>query len=249
MIRVLIPLDSQDETTFQTALAYAEAICEKAGASVQDIALLIQGKGQLEHTNLGGFLGPATIKALSRGPVSLPGGRRLSLETLTKRPFLTRPSVIIAYYANAKLLEAADALRNVNGVVAVPWVPGEADSWVERWGATIHGEDARAAAPLIDDPVIVRALENLTHVINLSTGLIHPSDKARADETLRVLRAKGHLDPTTEIRSWAIRNGWKPNHAVALETMAKRIWAMKTKPVLSKIPGASESYSRWSAGD
>lgn len=247
MIRVLIPLDSQDETTFQTALAYAEAICEKVGASAQDIALLIHGKGQLDHTNLGGGLGKTTVKALSRGPVPLPHGRRLSVETLTKRPFLTRPTVIIAYYADANLLDAADGLRNVEGVIAVPWVLGEADSWVKRWGATVHGQEARAASPLINDPVVVRALESLTATINLSTGLIHPSDKTRADETFRILRAKGHQDPTPEVKSWAIRNGWKPDHAVALETLARRIWAVKTEPVLSKIPGAGERYSRWGA--
>ncbi len=249
MIRVLIPLDSQDEITFQTAPAYADAICEKVGAAAQDIALLIHGEGQLDHTNLGGFLGKATVKALSRGPVALPHDRRLSLETLTKRPFLTRPTVIIAYYADAKLLDAADGLRNVEGVIAVPWVLGEADSWVKRWGATVHGQDAQPASPLIDDPVVVRALESLTAVINLSTGLIHPSDKTHADEILRILRAKGHPDPTPEVKSWAIRNGWKPGHAAELETLAKRIWAMKTKPILSKIRDASDRYSRWSAGN
>lgn len=245
IIRVLVPIDSHDETAFQAALAYASAICEKAGPDVRDITLLIHTKGQLDSTSLGRFLGKANLKALARGPIPLPGGRQLGVETTTKLYSPSRRSVIIAYYADIKLLDAADGLRNIAGIVAVPWIPNEADSWAARWGVKVHGEAPRAAPALIDDPITVRALETLTAVINLSTGLIHPSDKTRAEETLRILRAKGHADPTPMIKSWAIRHGWKPDHATALEALSRRIWGLKGKPILARIPGGSDRYARW----
>lgn len=247
-LRVLIPLDSHEQATFQTALAYASAICERAGSDIRDVVLLVHTKGQLDSTSLGGFLGKANLKALNAGAVPLPGDLRLTLETVKARLMLARRSVIIAYYADKKLLDVADGVRNAAGVVAVPWVPGEADDWAARWGARVHGEEPRAQAALIEDPVVVRALEALTNVINLSTGLIHPSDKSRADETLRILRAKGHPDPTPGIKSWAIRQGWKPDYAGALETLSHRIWGLKGKPSIAAIPGASERYARWADG-
>lgn len=241
IIRVLVPLDSQEEQTFQVALSYASAICKKA--KVRDVVLLIYTKGQLDGSNLGAFLGKANLKALNAGGVPLEGGLLLTLATAKTRLMLVRPSVLIVYYADDKLLDTADGVRNAAGVVAVPWVPGEADGWAARWGARVHDEEPRIQAALIDDPVVVRALEDLTHGINLSTGLIHPSDKSQADETLRILRAKDYPDPTPVIKSWAIRQGWKPDHANALETLSRRIWGLKNKPSLSA--GAKERYTRW----
>lgn len=245
MIRVVVPTDSQEEDTFATALDYARSICAKAGPAVVDVVLLLHSKKQLEHTNLGGFLGKATVKALGAGPVALGGGLRLSLEILTKRPMLTRPSVILAYYADDGLLDIADGLRPVEGVVAVPWIPKSADGWIQRWGPIIHGQASQPAASLISDTVVVGALERLTRTINLSTGLLNASDKKKADETLRILRAKGHADPSNQIQSWAIRNGWKADYAKDLETLSKRVWALTTKPSLSKIENAEERYARW----
>jgi hypothetical protein len=95
----------------------------------------------------------------------------------------------------------------------------------------------------------VRALENLTRMVNLSTGLGHPRDKTYADETFRILRAKGHKDPTAHVRSWAIRNGWKPEHAVTLEALSRKIWTLKGKPSLASFHNPQERYKRWESGE
>lgn len=246
IIRVLTPLDSHAAETFQTALEYAKAICEKTGA--RDIILLTHTKSQLDHTSLSRFLGDQTIRALAKGPVSAAAGINLHAQTMRTLRLPRSPAVIIVYYAETEILELADGTRNVAGIVAVPDYPGQADGWAERWGAIVHGQERKAPATLIDDPVVVRALETLTQVINLSTGLVHPRDKQTADEILRILRAKGHPDPTPNIRSWAIRNGWKPDHAAKLETLSRKIWDLKTKPSLSKFHNPQARYDRWRSG-
>jgi hypothetical protein len=247
IIRVLVPLDSHAAETFQTALEYAKAICEKTGT--RDIILLTHTKSQLDHTSLSRFLGDRTVRALAKGPVSVVAGVNLQAETMRTLRWPRGPAVIIVYYAETEILDLADGTRNVVGVVAVPDYPGQADGWAERWGVIVHGQERQAPAPLIDDPVIVRALETLTKVINLSTGLVHPRDKEMADEILRILRAKGHADPTPNIRSWAIRYGWKPNHAVKLEALSRKIWELKTKPSLAKFHNPQGRYDRWLKGD
>jgi hypothetical protein len=244
--RVLVPIDSHANEAFQTALAYADAICQKSGAS--DIILLTHTKHQLNHTSLSRFLGEKTIRALAKGPLSLQTGVRLHIETMRTIRLPARKSVIIIYYAATDILDLVDGLKNIAGVVAVPDLPGTGDEWARRWGVIVHGQEQQAAPPLIDGPVVVRALESLTSMVNLSTGLGHPRDKDRANETLRILRAKGHADPTPHIKSWAIRQGWRPEGAAALEALSRKVWGLKGKPRLADFYNVHERYARWQDG-
>lgn len=247
IIRVLVPLDSQSTEGFQVALAYANTICEKTASA--DIILLTHTKNQLDGTGLSRILGDRMVRALGKGPVALSSGVRLHAETMRTLRWPPRSSVLLVYYAETEILDLADGTRNVAGVVAIPDLPGQADDWAKRWGVLVHGEERKGPAPLIEDVVVVRALDMLTRMVNLSTGIGHPRDKDFADETLRILRAKGHSDPTPHIRSWAIRNGWKPEHAVKLEALSRKIWELKGKPSLAKFYNASERYDRWRRGE
>lgn len=247
-IRVLVPVDSQNAEALNLALGYAREICDKVGPDVRDIILLVHSKHQLEHTSLSRSLGAAYVKALSKGPIALSGDGRLHAETIKTLRYPPRKSVVVVYYAEPKILDYVDGLNNIVGVVAVPDIPGEADNWVARWGAIVHGQEQQAPpAQLIDDPVFVRALETLSSVINLSTGLGHPRDKAMANEILRILRTKGHSDQSASIKSWAIRRGWRPDDAADLEALARKIWALKAKPSLSGTHDPAGRYQRWQA--
>lgn len=243
-IRVLVPIDSHAIEAFQVALEYAKAICQKAGAS--DVILLTHTKNQLDHTSLAGFLGSGALRALAKGAVLLQPGIRLHSETMRtiRRP--ARESVIIVYYAATDILDLVDGLQNIAGVVVVPDLPGTGDEWGRRWGVIVHGRKGPdSAPPLINDPIVVRALENLTSMVNLSTGLGHPRDKEYANETLRILRAKGHADPTPYVKSWAIRRGWRPKDAADLEALSRKVWGLKGKPSLAAFHNAHERYARW----
>jgi hypothetical protein len=246
-IRILIPLDSQDKRTFGLALAYAEKIATAAGVS--DVILLTHTRGQLDGTGLSDFLGAAASKALSKGTAAnLSWGGKLHAETMKTLHYQARNAVVIAYYADEALLDFVDGLHSVAGTVAVPWVPGEADGWATRWNAHVHGQEKQPPGVLIDDPVVVRALETLTTMINLSTGLGHPRDKQMANEILRILRAKGHPDPSGAIKSWAIRHNWSPTAASDLEALAKKVWSLKARPSLSAFHDPDGRYDRWKAG-
>jgi hypothetical protein len=63
------------------------------------------------------------------------------------------------------------------------------------------------------------------------------------------LRAKGHSAPPDRIKSWAVREGWKPEAADELATLAKRIFALKAKPSLSAIHDPDGRYACWKNGE
>jgi hypothetical protein len=65
------------------------------------------------------------------------------------------------------------------------------------------------------------------------------------DEAFRILRAKGHaLDPAA-IKSWAIRQGWKPGGADELSKVAAKIAKLKNKPSLGALHDPHGRYERW----
>lgn len=187
------------------------------------------------------------MKALLAGhAVSLSSGRQFRHVTLQTLRGSGRGSVFIAYYADDGMLETIDAINGVVGVVVVPWVADQINGWTTRWNPKVHGQKPVAPAPLLNDPVIEKALTALSGWINLSHGAMNPRDKEHANETLRILRAKGHTFEPEKIKSWAIRNNWKPGAATELAKLAEKIGALKSKPSLSGFHDPHGKYGRWS---
>lgn len=142
--------------------------------------------------------------------MGLPSGAKLRAETKRKLSFgFSRPTTIIAFYANDEILEQVDGLRNVAGVVAVPEYLGYASEWKARWSPLVPGEKREEPAAIIDDPVIEAAMKSLSRLINKGNGILVPLDKEWTQETLRILRNKGHTTDPAKLKSWAIRDGWQ----------------------------------------
>ncbi|MBL4799517.1 MAG: hypothetical protein JKY50_19110 [Oleispira sp.] len=245
MHRVLIPIDSQDPLSWSYAQAYAEKIIE-AHRKQMNVVLLVHTKNQISSTSLSSHIGSSRAKVLSKGdPLVLPSGAQLQLMTLKTLGYSLRDTIIIAFYADEKMLQLVDDHKELAGVVVVPDQPGDANQWVARWGATIHGQAPKPANKLIADPIVENALLTITMLINLSTGLGNPRDKSSANEILRILKTKGHALSPEIVRSWAIQNGWRSDGADDLAKLARKIWALKNKPSLSKIYNWKERYASW----
>lgn len=245
-LRILIPLEGDDPNAWAQAVGFADAIAERASASAREIILLTHTKDQLRRTSLSDHMGEPAAKALLAGrPVGIASGRQLRHATLQTLRGSARGAVVVAYYADDSMLEKLDGLDGLAGVVAVPWVTDQVQGWTARWNPIIPGQEPREQDPLIDDPVIVAALTALSGSVNLAHGVMHPRDKDRANETLRILRAKGHALEADRIKTWAIRNGWKPGAADELARLAGRVAGLKAKPSLSGYHDPHGRYERW----
>jgi hypothetical protein len=246
-IRLVIPIDSDDPDAWSFAIGYAQAIGKQAQPAAKDHVLLTHGKQQLKHTSLAGHMGDAAAKALiANRTVELPQGAQLRHATLQTLGGYARGAVIVAYYADDKMLETLDGIDGLIGIIAVPDIANNIEKWVARWSPAVHGQEQSAPAVLIADPVVEKALSGLSTRINLSHAIMNPRDKGHADETLRILRAKGHTFEPDKMKSWAIKNGWKPGAGDELAKLAARIGALKSKPSLSRYHDPQGRYDRWS---
>jgi hypothetical protein len=244
--RVFLPIDGYDPNSWPLAILCAEQINAAHAPPVSDVVLLLHQQSILAHSSLSGFMGDQIVKALRAGkPVRLPSGALLRLETKRTISHLARPTTIIAFYADDAILEIIDGLTNVAGVVAVEDLQGSANQWVARWSPLVPGQPAKPPVQLINDPVVLKALESLSGLVNKSNAVLTSSYEDWARDVLRILRAKGHFADPKDIKSWAIKDGWKPGAADDLAKLAKRTFEMKTKPSLAGIANASERYDRW----
>lgn len=246
-IRVVVPADCQAPTTWATALKKALEIGKKAQPPASEYILMTHTKPQLSQTALSSHIGVDNAKALLANKViNITEGCDLRHATLHTLPNSAQQAMVIAYFAEEKMMEKIDSLAGLIGIVVVPESSNTVDTWSKRWTHAVHGEPPTAPVKLISDRVVEKALQGLSGTVNLSIGVMHPLDKDQANETLRILRNKGHALEPDKIKSCAIQNGWKPTAADELAKLAAKIQAFKSKPPIKSFHDADGKYQRWS---
>ncbi len=73
------------------------------------------------------------------------------------------------------------------------------------------------------NPILKKAIETLSHIVNVSTGLAHPLDESRAKELFKALHKQGIPLSSIDVYSVAINNSWSERHAKALSELAEKI--------------------------
>lgn len=242
--RIAFLQDGTEPTAWTHASGAALAILQQVGGSGVEIVLLTHSQHQLKGTSLASALGGPAVKVLLKGDTVTFGSTTLRHATLRTLSRIRRNAVVMAYYADDAMLDEVDGISGLAGVVAMPDLPDTISGWVERWNPIVPGKAQAPTAPLLDT-IFENALTSLSGLVNLSHGIMNPRDKGYADETLRILRAKGHVADSEKVTSWAIRNGWKPGAAKELGALAGRIGALKSEPSLSGFHNPEGKYEGW----
>ena len=149
--------------------------------------------------------------------------RDLQIESLRTFPKIRIRSqrLVLALWPSSKLLTMVDDTPGLKALAVVPWLLEELDDWrAARRPTDLLGVAEVASEPTIADPVVRRALESLTATVNLGSGLTHPSDKASAIDTFRVLRKAGYSWDPDVVRAWAMAHGWYSHGADDLRRYA-----------------------------
>lgn len=138
--------------------------------------------------------------------------------------FNNSKGIILAVYCTTKDLNLIDSNSSADSIIFVSWSEDEAEIWESTWYnkslQVMYGNPSQAIAGLPTE--LVQELERLTSIVNLSTGLAHPSDKEYADRIFKSLKSKGYKVSEQLVANWAIANGWNARHLDDLVKLAKK---------------------------
>ena len=177
---------------------------------------------------------------------ALPASAKQTLRSVDARGG-TEP-VVVALWPSEQDLLKIDQLIGLEALCVVPWNESDIATWRDaRQALDLSGHAATPNPPAIADLAVRRAMEDLTHLVNLETGLDNPSDKTAAVSAFRILKTHGHSWEPAEIQAWAMANGWSGGGARQLAECAAGVLAGKAYRVGSD-PWRAHIIERWEIG-
>lgn len=200
--------------------AFAAAFAQATANSATTIHLIVPSKAAFSTTVIADALGEKATKELLKGNmVAIKNGVVFKLESADTLRNSTAIRIALAAYLGARDLRAVDSLGGLQSVVFLPWHSDDGEGWQQSWSAEVLGEKC-PEAKLNLNADLEEKLKSLTMIINRSTGLSHPSDLKTAKQMFESLVADGVPVEPREVKIWALRNGWRPDHAEDLYDLA-----------------------------
>lgn len=244
--RILVPGDDLNHEAIGNAIALGVELSKKDASEVDGVVIFIPSKAQIRHSSLETVLGEKLASSLYKGnDIKLHSSISLRAETIKTFRSTYKRYIVVVVYADQKMMDQLDGMANLHAIIAVPHLPNALDNWVKTWSPSIFGEQASEGNQIIDDAIIESALSSLTNTINLSHSILNPRDKEHADNTIRILRRNKHTEDSSNVRAWAIKNGWHPKAATELEKLWVKIFKLKNTPKVKDTVQAKRSYEYW----
>ncbi len=185
------------------------------------VILHLPGKSQLRQ--LGNLLGQDTIRNLNRDNYAAWNNINFTLKTERLDISDWTEDIILSLYPTSRMTDNLNDLTRARAIVVVPWNDSERDEWIRTWTPEIIGGAQENVGPLELDPRLERALVALTNMINLSTGLTHSSDRESAIQLLRILHQNRIQLKPSDMRIWALQNGWSSGGSSELRDYAQGV--------------------------
>ncbi len=198
--------------TAKFALSAAIQICKQNG---WNLTVITATAGDFSHTVFGGIFAPQ-----KSGQTKNYDGISISVD-IPRSLQMTPYDMLFGAHLSLSDMEKLDA-ANAKAIFYVPWMENDGPAWVNRWNPQIIGESKIKHSPSPLNPLVVKELERITRVINLSTGLTHPSDKQVAETAFKELARSGQYESPEAIRDWALQHSWNPRHVDKLIKLAAK---------------------------
>jgi hypothetical protein len=182
--------------------------------------IVCSSKGNLTGLIEGVIGGPA-VKALQKG-LQVELFKNCSLVFYHERaiPSSAEGSPVLVCFPDEALMQKIDSVRDLPILIVLPWVLENIKPWLLARGARDLLAKTDVNPSKISNPVVERALASMLAMINVSTGIVHPSDKSAAIEVFKTLRAaKEQYDPM-EVGAWFVQKGMDSKHASDIVSVA-----------------------------
>lgn len=185
--------------------------------------MAVHGLGNLDGV-IREVIGDATVKGLRQGRMAI-SGAEVSLITERKLIYDGKNSPIVAFYPDSKFLDEIDSIPNISAMLVVPWLFKEVEPWIRAWNASELGQPlTMPVSTLLQSNIVEQALNGLTSIVNLSTGISHPSDRDATVQMFQILKAAGEPFSPDEIKAWLVgKGGWKATDAQEVAEVAQKV--------------------------
>lgn len=158
--------------------------------------------------------------------------------------------VVICCGLNSEEVFKIQDYRHVDTIIAIPWLKQNTESWIKTAKAKKVAEDlsidedSNASYP---EPtkIVKKAFEELTAVINTSTGISHPMDNSRAKTYVRALYKYESELNSDIVCSYLINTlGWQVRHSDDIRKLIDTLNSGKYFKGGEKT-GLQIHYKRW----
>ncbi len=202
-----------------------EEVCKRCvDLDISKITLLYPTKQTFIHSCMANAIGQSESKKLCAGQeVSLGSSILMKLESINTFHSYSSYGMLWGVYLMDKHLDLLDAACDVKAISFIPWLEEDGKDWISTWlpDIMVLGTANWKVTPPNLDSEVIKYLSSLTAVVNLSTGIGHPSDKDMAKKIFKTIKKEGHKPCPEDVRKWAIRNGWAPSDARELCKLIK----------------------------
>ena len=164
------------------------------------------------------------VKNLKKYGKTTISGITISLITDRKMIHSVQHKPIFVLYADKQMLDKIDSMKDIKNILVFPWMFNEIENWIATWNATELGKSPSKKKEIIENPVVVQALKNLTSYVNLSTGIAHPQDRSATIWAFKILKQNHENFLADEIKSWLISQGhWRATAAEDATVIARGV--------------------------
>ncbi len=242
-----IDTESNDDKAYLLAIKFA---CElaKNDNTIKRIVLYIYTKqctGWFDR-----LFGHKIVKRLFNGinfsdcPVPI----RFETKLTYKGSMYGSPSdIVICCGINADDIFTIDDYHSVKYIIAIPWLRKLTDKWIKAWNAIEISEKERVCSNKFPEPseIVKIAMQELSEMINMSTGISHPMDNYTAKTYIRVLHKYEPELNSDVVCSYLIRElNWDTKHAKDIEKLIETLNNGKYFLGGEKT-GLQNYYKRW----
>lgn len=203
-------------------LSEAMRICQRDGMS--RITLFVPNKGSFPSTVVGQFLGGVTKKLCKGEAVCLTENISLDLQSANKVRHICHYEMIVGVYLSLESLFKLESEVAAKAIIFLPWMEDEGKRWLATRNPTVLGANTWHVQHISLSSEVNNILSILTDGVNLSTGLAHPSDRKAAREALMKISDLGYLLNSSDVKNWAIQNGWGVDAANDLAKEAAKVF-------------------------
>jgi len=209
-----VDIEGQDDEALRLGVAWLVRRAQETLHS--EAAIFVPTLPQVEH--LSGALGAERARRLERERSVRIDGVTVKLITAKSRQSWSGP--LLAVWADDGQLARFDR-GNLPGLGVIPWLRGDITDFKARCQPLdLRSQKQAGGEDPVTNPVVAVALTALTNLVNLSSGIGHPSDRPKAIWAFKLLRDAGESFTPQEIRDGASHRGWRSTHAAELAQVA-----------------------------